>query len=435
MEKHLIRRLKKLPDAPGVYFFHNRQKELVYVGKASSLRDRVGSYFRGARTPRPIEIMIHEVADVRWRETDSVLEAVILEADCIKRQQPKYNVDGKDDKSWNYLVITKDTYPRLAPIRQHDFDLLNKQDPQALKKYLYIFGPYPGVNITALQKILRRLFHFSTCLSGQKRPCLYYEMKQCPGVCVGEISPSGYKEYVIRPLVTFLRGRKKYLINRLESEMKRLSRTQAYEDAARLRDQLRQLHKIQDVALLNRSFVESLRAERPTGGYHRVEAYDISNLGSTGAVGSMAVFVDGQPLKSGYRKFKIRTVIGQSDVDCLAEVCERRLRHTEWAYPELVLVDGGRPQISRVKKVFDACHISVPIIGMQKGPKRKRTDIIFADNPTRNLITWVHRHQPALVRLRDEAHRFAITYQRQLRRLPRARGTVAASRRRLRAGG
>lgn len=443
-----------LPDNPGIYLFYNKEKELIYVGKATSLKSRVGSYFRLKKITRPIEAMMHEVVNIKHKSTDSVLEAVILEANYIKTYLPKYNVLGKDNRSWNYIVITKDEYPEIKTIRQHEYELKKKSERAGvkyqdenfdLKQFSHVFGPYPGLNTKAAIKILRQIFHFSFCkpdpanwAGRQKRPCLYYQMGQCVGVCVRAISAKEYKEKVIRPLVMFLKGQKKQLIKSWEKKMKVASKEENYEEAGRLRDQLTSLYRIEDITLINKSMVQisvdkiassslTPRNDRST----RIEGYDISNLGTTGKVGSMVVFDSAGPMKDQYRKFKIKTVEGQSDVDCLEEVIRRRFNHPEWDIPSMLLIDGGRPQVNRVEKVLQDLHILIPIVGIAKGPDRKKNEFtfplsIFADDEKiardirearRAFVTWVNEHQEILVRVRDEAHRFAITYQRQTRKL------------------
>lgn len=435
MRNNMATQLKSLPDAPGIYFFYSSGGELLYVGKATSLKSRVASYFRASKTPRPIEAMIHEVARIDWQEADSALEAMILEANAIKKHQPKYNVEGKDDKSWNYICITDESYPRVQTIREREmeryrgdknFQLTNLQ----IYKLRHIFGPYPGMNTAATMKVLRKIFHFSTCAPGQKRPCLYYEMGQCLGVCTGKISPKDYRAKVIRPLVTFLSGRKKYLLKQLEAAMRTAAKVEDFEEAGRLRNQIAALRKIQDIALLNQSFVDdpllashsrrSADSRQPMT-VERIEGYDISNLGATGMVGSMVVFEDGNPEKSDYRKFKIKTVAGQSDVDCLEEVLRRRLNHAEWPYPDLFLIDGGKPQVNRAVSVLTGRGLDIPVIGIAKGPDRKKNEIVFGCELSavdcQHLAKWVYAHTRLLIAVRDEAHRFAITYQRTLRRL------------------
>lgn len=411
----LAKSLAALPAAPGTYLFYNARRELIYVGKATSLKQRVKSYFRGPRLPRPVEALLHEVAAVKWQETNSALEAIIAEALAIKKFQPKYNVLGKDDKSWNYLVITKDEYPRLQTIRQHEYARLAAPG----KKFAAIFGPYPGFNAATTLKLLRRLFRFSTC-QPRSRPCLYYEMGRCPGVCSGEITPRDYRASVVRPLRLFLSGKTGAVIRYFTEEMRAASREERFEDAARARDQLRSLTRLQDVALINKSFfADPVGARAPVG---RLEGYDISNLGASEKVGSLVVFDAHGPLKAGYRRFIIKTVPGQNDVECLSEVLARRLRHPEWPWPDLILVDGGRIQVRAAERVLAAHGRSLPLIGLAKGPKRQRTDIFLGAN-AKPLILWIHSHRQLLTHVRNEAHRFAVRFHRQRRnRLPRSVG-------------
>lgn len=429
--------ISKLPDTPGIYLFFSSIKELIYVGKATSLKNRVRSYFIGRRTPRPIEEMIHEVVNIDFRETDSVLEAIILESVYIKKFQPKYNVIGKDDKSWNYIVITKDRYPRVKTLREHELNQLKHENIKALKQFQEVFGPYPGLNTKTAMKILRRLFHFSNCEPGQGRPCLYRQMGQCLGVCTGEVSSAEYRKQVIRPLKLFLRGNKKQVIKEFEKHMKVAVKEERFEEAARVRDQLKSLYRIQDIALMNESFVRDVSSPLPSpasegkigflsstvkrwlrgvqGGV-RIEGYDISNLGATDKVGSMVVFDSRDPVKSEYRKFTIKTVEGQSDPDCLAEVLERRLNHAEWPLPTVFLIDGGRPQVNKACEVLKKRGVNIPVIGIAKGPERKRNDIVLGDKSS-EVIAWVAGHKNLLIRVRDEAHRFAITFNRSKRKI------------------
>lgn len=454
-----------LPDEPGIYLFYNKQKDLIYVGKATSLKNRVRSYFRIKKVTRPIEAMMHEVTSIKYKTTDSVLEAVILEANYIKTYVPKYNVIGKDNRSWNYIVITRDEYPQIKTIRQHEYELLKEQKTRNLstrqagkkhtgtqaqrsnisnnsniidlKQFQYFFGPFPGLNTSAAIKILRQIFHFSSCKPDQKRPCLYYQMGQCLGVCTREISPQEYKEKVILPLVLFLKGQKKKLVKQLEKKMALAAKAENYEEAGRLRDQLKSLYRIQDITVINKSMTEIPQIGDPQGdgslkfNPHRIEGYDISNLGSSGKVASMVVFDIAGSMKSQYRKFRIKTVEGQSDVDCMEEVIRRRFNHPEWAFPHVILIDGGKPQVNRIDKVLQDLHIFIPLVGIAKGPERKKNEFtlppsIFDDSTKiakdvlqarRDFVNWVNENQDLLIRVRDEAHRFAITYQRKTRKL------------------
>jgi len=444
-------KLKQLPRCPGIYlYYHN--KELIYVGKATNLKSRVRSYFipqssrfqpkslkqspaRDFSTRssvemtlgvRPIETFISEVTNIKWIKTDSVLEAIILEANYIKKYQPKYNVLGKDDKSWNYIVIMKDEYPQVRFEREqtlfrHPSPRLRQAQSDIVGGDKLVFGPYPGLNAKAMMKILRQLFSISTCKPNNGAPCFYYQIKQCLGVCTGEITSKEYKQKVIKPLIKLLTGKKKQLLSSIRKQMAIESKNQNFEEAGRLRDQLVHLQKIQDVTLLNSSFTRNATLRQVQGDIQRIEGYDISNLGATGKVGSMVVFTNGEPDKSQYRKFKIRTVAGQSDVDCLKEVLARRLKHAEWPMPDIFLIDGGKPQVNTANAVLTSLPRSsvarkATVIGIAKGPERKKNEFHIIRN-RKNIDDWFRTHKEILIRVRDEAHRFAVAYQRTLRKI------------------
>ena len=388
-------KIKKMPDSPGIYLFY-KGKEFVYIGKATSLKNRVKSYLN-PKTLRPIEASMKDITDVKWKETDSVLEAVILEANYIKEFKPKYNVKEKDDKSWNFFVITKEEFPKLVAVREKN---LKKKD------YSYVFGPYAEMKTSQILKLLHSLFKVSRCNPNQKKPCFDYQLNNCLGVCANEISSRDYKEKVIKPLVLFLKGKKKRLITSLEKKMKEASKKEDFEEAGRLRNQVFSLNKIRDFALLDKSF---LTGEKKKEKSLRIEGYDISNLGNEAMVGSMVVFNENGPLKSEYKKFKIKNVIGQSDVDCLKEVMERRLNHNDWSMPNYILVDGGKPQVNTIKKVLKERGFNIPVVGIAKGSERKKNEFFYdKDNK------FVLDNENFLIRVRDEAHRFAINYQRKL---------------------
>jgi excinuclease ABC subunit C len=414
---NLEQKLKSLPTKPGIYLFYHK-KELIYAGKATNLKSRVRSYFSGQKTPRPIETFIDEVTRIDYKVTDNALEAIIMEANFIKKYEPKYNVIGKDDKSWNYIVITSDKYPQVIFVRQHEiskYSLLRSKSyegPWAKKLFrARIFGPYPGVNTKNLFKTLQKMFNISVCKSSAKRACFYNQIGICLGVCTGEISATDYKKKVITSLVQFLRGNKKMLVRNIEKRMKESAKKEDFEEARRLRDQLKGLKRVQDITLINKSFFKFPRIGREV---FRVEGYDISNLGDTNMVGSMVVFDQNGPIKSGYRKFRIKTVKGQSDVDSLAEVISRRIKHDEWPMPKVFLVDGGKPQVNKVRSVLKENGINIPVVGIAKGKERKKNEFVYNSVKVKD---WVRENEGLLISVRDEAHRFAIKFQRQTRRL------------------
>ena len=410
----LSKKIRLAPATPGIYLFFNKQRALIYVGKATNLRSRIRSYFAGQKSPRPIESFIDEVKNIKWIKTDSVLEAIILEAKYIKQFQPKYNVLGKDDKSWNYLVITRDKFPQLKVVREHDLSpsaTIRSFRPIRPMPATRVFGPFPGLNAQATLKLLRRLFAYSTCEPNANKACFYRQINQCLGVCTGEISHADYRKKVVKPLTAFLSGKKKAVISNLKKQMHAASFSQDFEEAARLRNQILNLQRIQDFTLISQSFIRPIRPLRPIP---TIEGYDISNLGATGQVGSLVLFKNGEPKKSGYRKFKIRTVAGQSDVDCLTEALTRRLKHKEWPLPNIILVDGGKPQLSAARAALSKAKIKLPIVGIAKGATRKKNEFFTSDQ---NLVPWIKENKQTLIHVRDEAHRFAIKYQRQLRHL------------------
>jgi len=405
---------KKLPDNSGIYLFY-RNGELIYVGKATSLKKRVASYFGPVKNFRPIEVMISEVDNIKYVETDSVIEAIILEANYIKKYQPKYNVKEKDDKSWNYLVLTREDFPHLEIIREY---VLKDMGDAAIRHYRYIFGPFPSIKTKEMMRILHNLFYVSRCQAKQKRPCFDYQIGHCLGVCTGEIGKVEYRERVIKPLVYFLSGKKKTLLLSLNKQMKKLSYEQRFEDAGLVRNQINSLTRIRDIALLDKSFLnDSFDEELKEGDFavKRIEGYDISNLGVDAKVGSMVVFNKIAPVKNEYKKFKIKTVEGQSDVDCLKEVLGRRLRHNDWEIPQIFLIDGGKPQVNTVQKVLSLFNLTIPIVGIAKGKDRDKNEFI-CNEKNKKVLDWIGNNENLLIRVRDEAHRFAISYQRQVLR-------------------
>jgi excinuclease ABC subunit C len=236
-------------------------------------------------------------------------------------------------------------------------------------------------------------------------------MGECLGVCTGEIFPKEYIAKVIRPLELFLSGQKRKLISQIEKRMTVESGSKNYEEAGRLRDQVKALRRIRDIAMLNDSFTrDTIGAKTPL----RVEGYDISNLGPGDAVGSMVVFDESGPVKSAYRKFNIKTVAGQNDVGCLAEVLARRLRHPEWPMADVWLIDGGKPQVNRAVAV--AAGRILVIVGIAKGSTRKKNEFIY-DEKSPAVTSWVERNRQLLIRVRDEAHRFAIRFQKTKRKI------------------
>ncbi len=403
---------KKLPDTPGVYFFLGKRKKILYIGKATSLKDRVRSYFasdliegRGQR----IVSMVDEAKYLEWRETDSVLEALILEANLIKTHKPHYNVLEKDGKSFNYVVITKEDFPRVLLVRGKDLPVL-----WPTKMRLKVFGPFPhGLQLQEALKLIRRIFPYrdSSCTPADvqiadgktPKPCFNAQIGLCPGVCSGLITTTEYRN-IIRHLILFFSGKKKALLLTLEREMKRFAKEERFEEAAERRRQIFALTHINDVALIK----EEYRAPQGSTPF-RVEAYDVAHLMGGAMVGVMTVVENGVKLPAEYRKFNIKTVKGSNDPAALSEVLSRRLGHDEWQMPKLIVVDGSTAQLNAAEKVLESAGVRIPLVGVVKDEKHRPKQI----KGDRMLITT---REKDILLANAEAHRYAIAFHRQKKR-------------------
>ncbi|MFZ6015245.1 MAG: UvrB/UvrC motif-containing protein [Patescibacteria group bacterium] len=408
-----------LPDNPGVYLMKNKDGEIIYVGKATSLKRRVSSYFTRP-DDRKTEQLVAHIASIDYIEQPTAIEALFLEANLIKKYKPFYNIREKDDKSYSYLVITNEDFPRPYVLRATDID------DQAAKKYKAVYGPFTSARaVRASLDAIRKAITWSTCSAGQKRPCFNYSLHLCPGVCVGLISKRDYAK-IIRDLMAFFDGRRPELVRRYKREMQAAAKSQNFELAAKLRNRLFALEHIQDIAVLakdDRKLPDDYQQNPILG---RVEGYDISNISGTSATASMVVFRRGAPEKAKYRKFRIRTVIGPDDYESLREVLRRRFKHQEkgWELPDLILIDGGKGQVSAALEVVSRIDSpkTIPVIGIAKGPTRKKQELIIPP-VFEGLRQQLEKHLDILVHVQDESHRFAISYHRKLRsqslRLPK----------------
>jgi excinuclease ABC subunit C len=426
--KSLKSQIKNLPDSPGVYFFKDDRGKILYIGKAGSLKKRVLSYFSRPQEAKNA-LMLEKAAKIDFQKTDSVIEALFLESDLIKKYNPPYNIKEKDDKSYLYVGTSCEQYPRVDFFRAYDIAKLGGRInyhghspwyPQAtpsaslfscasstgrtrgfraskIKGYR-LFGPYTSA--TAIRQsldILRKILPFRTCKKQPHRPCLFYQMYKLPAPCDFEVSVSDYRK-TIQNLVMFLQGKKKRLIQKLEKEMGLAARKNQFEKAGQIRDQIFALKHLQDIAVLKRE--EKIKVP------HRIECYDISNIGGKFATGSMVVFTDGVMDKDEYRRFQIKTVKQIDDVGMLKEVLQRRFNHTDWSNPDIILVDGGRGQLNGVLAVLKKKGIAIPVVALAK---REKGVFLYQTEEILPLPENI------IVQLRDEAHRFAVKYHRYLR--------------------
>jgi len=429
----------KLPDGPGVYFYYNEAGELLYIGKATSLKSRVGSYWnkkykKDDSYGRKIIKMVSEIVRIDYEETGSAIEALVLEANMVRRLKPHYNALLMDDKSFLFLVFTNDEFPK--PIFKRGLELSRqgidpfslKLDAKAKERYLAVFGPFtsPRALRNALD-LLRFIFPWSTCeppsVTGKTRPCFDAHIKRCPGVCTGAISKQDYRRS-IRGMIQFFQGKRGSIVVKLKSDMKKAAVKLEFEKAGTMKRQIRSLEHIRDISVITKDFAP-MPYENPDKDYvdalGRVEAYDISNISGKEAVGSMVVFEHGRPEKGKYRKFKIKTVEGPNDVAMMKEMITRRLKRAEthpkaWELPDVMVIDGGKPQVNAVQAVLDELEIRVPIVGLAKGPDRKQ-DVLIYDHADVYLARIVHAQKPLFQKARDEAHRFAVAYHRKRREM------------------
>jgi len=423
-----------LPLKPGVYKFYDKNKKLLYIGKALNLRNRVKSYFNDTLYDRPyVKKMIPLIETVEIVETNNEIESLVLEAALIKEFKPKYNTDLKDDKSYAWIYVsTKDEFPLIKITRNVTSKELKKGE---------LFGPYP--NIHSARRVftyLRKLYPFCTCSpkrAKREKECMYFHIGLCPGPYQGHISKEEYRKN-INEILKFLKGRKRGQIAKLESKMKQYSKAKEYEKAGELRDKIEDLRYLGEKIdfeynespesyitrrkkLLQSNFQE-LKIELGLKKLNRIECYDISNIQGKEAYGSMVVAEKGEIKRSQYRIFKIKTIDTPNDMQMLKEVLSRRFDEKQKekysSYPEIVLIDGGKGQLSVVEpSILKNIHL----LGITKGRKYKRKggrlldEFWYMNRDSKKVEKIKIINKEILIDLRDEAHRFAILHHRKAR--------------------
>lgn len=397
-----------LPKRTGVYIFRDKKK-IIYIGKAVNLQERIKSHF--SQPSYRDNFFIGKVTKIDFIETDSEIEALILEAELIKKHQPDYNVIWKDDKNYFYVVMTEEKFPRILVTHRCD---------ENSSRHI---GPFvDGRALKQTLKTLRKVFPYRTCRILPRQACLWYHLDRCPAPCLINSKISGFEGKIkqisqenARNLMKILRGKKPQVLRDLKREMSWLAKKEKFEEAGKIKNQIISLEKI-----LSHSKVFDLMAVQSPSNigwpYKRAEAYDISNIQGTAATGAMAVFTNGKPDKSQYRKFRIKMENKPNDTAMLKEVLLRRLKHPEWPYPDFMLIDGGKAQLNAATQVI------------QKSRRSDLRDLRVASlAKKKNELFWTGRKNPVLLKntpqefsniilqLRDEAHRFAKKYHHHLR--------------------
>lgn len=414
MKDQIEEKLRNLPLTSGVYFHKDKNGKIIYVGKAANLKNRVRQYFQKSRNRDPkTEALVRDIVDVEWMETETELDALFLESELIKRYKPKYNIALRDDKSLLYIRIDMlSLYPYLSFTR-HPLD----------DKASY-FGPYHnGATIKKALKVLRRIFPYSTHAVLPKRVCLQFHLGLCPGVEEDKVSSEDYKQNLKR-LIYYLKGRRVQLMKSIEKDMKLQSKLQNYEAAGVLRNQLMNLKALrQQIIFGDREFMDISKDQGLNGLQdllnlndipRRIEGYDISHMSGQDTVASMIVFTNGIPDKTQYRKFKMQTP-GNDDFAHMREVIQRRFsgRHLDWPKPDLILIDGGKGQLSSALSVLEEFKIAIKTIGLAK---RQEEVIVKNEQQFEKMHLPKNSHVIKLLqRIRDESHRFAVSYHSTLK--------------------
>lgn len=404
-----------LPSKAGVYRFLDDHNTVLYIGKAIDLKSRVSSYFANPNLlGEKTKALVSQIKKIQITTVETELEALLLEAFYIKKYKPKYNVLQKDNKSYLKIRITiNNPYPAILLTRKED-------DPKSL-----YFGPYPSASsLRSVLRIIRKVFPYHSILNHPPRTCLYNHLGLCP--CLS--SQKTYRKN-IQSIIKILEGKSKTIMRELEKQRDTLSKNEEYEQALKLQKKINTFsliitpfHKPFEYDL-NPNLREDIRAkeiqeliqvlnnnEYSLTSLHRIECYDISNTQGTNPTASMVVLTNGEIDKSQYRKFKMRTK-GPNDFAMMQEVLTRRLKHLEWETPNLIVVDGGRGQVSSALKVLEELNKNIPLIGLAK---REET-IITSPNFKELSLPKDSKALHLIMRIRDEAHRFAITFHKKLR--------------------
>lgn len=413
MNEVLKQKLAKLPVEPGVYFHKNAAGEIIYVGKAAVLKNRVRQYFQKSHKDVKTTALVREIADTDWIVVDTEMDALFLESEMIKRYMPKWNILLRDDKAVSYVRINmNDEVPYITFTR-------NPLDDKAT----YV-GPFYGKSgVEKALRVLRQIFpYYIKPYSGKKT--LDTDLGLTPGIEVGNSTAKDYKRN-LRKLIRYLEGDKEKLLNDLEKTMHDEASKGNYELAAEARDQLFKLKELRkkiifsDKEFLDISSDQALKqlqdllklAEPP----RRIEGYDISHQSGENTVASMVVFINGASARSEYRKFKIRTS-KNNDLKSMQEVITRRLKHEEWDLPDLIVLDGGATQVNAVLPLLEPYNI--PVIGRDKSGDHSKSAGVKIIIPGKEIVHLPSSSHIArlIARIDEEAHRFAITYHSLLKR-------------------
>ena len=413
MDAILKQKLTKLPALPGVYFHKNKAGEIIYVGKAAVLKNRVRQYFQNSKKDPKTEALVAEIADTDWIVVDTEMDALFLESEMIKRYKPKWNILLRDDKTVSYVKIDMQSEVPYVSFTRNPMD----------DKATYV-GPFYGKSsVEKAVRILRHIFPYYTKPYDGKKS-LDTDLGLTPGIEVGKSTPSDYKRN-LRKMIRYLEGEREKLLKELEKTMYDAAAKGEYELAAEARNQLFGLKELKkkivfsDKEFLDISSDQALKELQILLGLEhpprRIEGYDISHQSGTNTVASMVVFINGTAARNEYRKFKIRSS-KNDDTKSMIEVISRRLKHPEWELPDLIILDGGVGQVNAVLPFLKDKNITV--VGRDKSGDHAKIANVKIYIPEKGILPLSSGSHVArlIARIDEEAHRFAITYHSLLKR-------------------
>ena len=400
----LRKQIASLPNSTGVYLLKDKDLKIIYIGKANNIRKRLLSHAKSRMAPK--------IFKIDYIKAESELDALILEAKLIKKHMPRYNISLRDDKQYPYIKISKEVFPKIQLVRSICIDG---------GKY---FGPFMGGSARQLIAVASRIFGIRRCapspLNKRKQPCLDYYIKRCPGPCIGKISKNKYAASVKDLTAFFTNGLSKTIEN-MKQQMEKAAQNEDFEAAAELRNRVGWLlraesrsyssskHLLSAPKNIKNALMELKNMLELKTLPRRIEAFDISNLGATNTVASMAVFKDGSPHKEHYRRFKISSKNTPDDILSMNEVVFRRYAKSlskVLPTPDLILIDGGKGQLNSALKALREAKTDIPAIGLAK----RLEEVFVKGNPAPIVLPKDSPALHLLQHIRDEAHRFAITY-------------------------
>ncbi|MDP8259513.1 MAG: excinuclease ABC subunit UvrC [Candidatus Gygaella obscura] len=396
------KKIKSLPVCPGVYLMKDVKSQIIYIGKAKNLKKRVSQYFRkSSALDFKTAKMVERVRDFDFLVSPTEDQALILEARLIRQHRPYYNIELRDDKSFPFVMITKDRFPRVFIVRPKE------------KKEAFYYGPFTNVGLLrSVLKQIRRIFSFCTC-KNPKTSCLYSKIGLCPGPDIKGKALAGYRRN-INNLKLFLEGKNDKLFVSLNQQMLAASKRKNFESAAKIRDQIKSFSNLtqqKDITVLEH--LKSVLGLKKIP--FRIEAFDISNISGALATGGMVSFLNGLSDKANYRKFRIKSISTIDDYAMLKEVLLRRYRRVlseALPLPDLIIIDGGKGQLSCAKKVMRELKLDIDLISLAK----KEEEIFIPSKKNPIALPFSSDALQFLRRVRDEVHRFAIDYHRLLRK-------------------